>query len=177
MQLRMEWIYHTNERNTARYALGVRGKKMLACIGVNPSTAEPGKLDATMQSVQRIAFHNGFDGWLMFNLYPQRSTDPKGLHKRPNGKIFQENIAVYRELINLYHIQDIWLAWGNLISTRSYLSKSCQIMLDLDFVHCDYWTVGRITKAGHPGHPLYKKANSKLDRFCSVSYLKEHCAS
>ncbi|MBI2419155.1 MAG: DUF1643 domain-containing protein, partial [Ignavibacteriales bacterium] len=72
----MSWIYEKSTNNSARFVLGETGKKTIICIGVNPSTATPDKLDPTLESVKRIAKHNGFDGWIMLNIYAQRSTDP-----------------------------------------------------------------------------------------------------
>jgi len=64
-----QWIYHHDEPLT-RYSLGVEGNNPLLGIGVNPSTAKPGNLDPTVASVARFAEAKGYDGWLMFNLYP-----------------------------------------------------------------------------------------------------------
>ena len=49
-----EWLYAPNFYSEYRYILGTRGKKPLICIGINPSTAEPGNLDNTLKSVERI---------------------------------------------------------------------------------------------------------------------------
>ena len=51
-----------------RYLLHIPGKRTLACLGINPSTATPEKLDRTMLSVKRIANYNGYDGFLMLNI-------------------------------------------------------------------------------------------------------------
>ena len=32
-----------------------------------------------MKSVERLAAANGFDSWIMFNVYPQRATDPNDM--------------------------------------------------------------------------------------------------
>ena len=61
-----------------RYVLGRVGRRPLVCIGINPSTAQPGALDPTLKSVERLANANGFDSWIMFNVYPQRATNPNG---------------------------------------------------------------------------------------------------
>ena len=59
-----EWIYAPNFYSEYRYILGTRGKNPLICIGINPSTAQPGDLDNTLKSVQRIAHGNGFDSFI-----------------------------------------------------------------------------------------------------------------
>ena len=79
-----EWLYQNNATDTARYILGERSENMVACIGVNPSTARPNALDNTLRSVKRISKFNGFDGWVMYNVYPQRATDPYQLHSQIN---------------------------------------------------------------------------------------------
>ena len=74
-----KWLYAPNFYSEYRYILGTRGQKPLICIGINPSTARPGDLDPTLKSVERLANANGFDSWIMFNVYPQRATDPNDL--------------------------------------------------------------------------------------------------
>ena len=71
------WIYVPDFYTEYRYILGTRGNNPLICIGINPSTAEPDHLDNTLKSVSRIAAGNGFDSFIMFNVYAQRATSPK----------------------------------------------------------------------------------------------------
>lgn len=66
------WLYVPNTYSEYRYILGTRGQKPLICVGINPSTAAPDALDPTLQSAQRIALNNGYDSFLMFNVYAQR---------------------------------------------------------------------------------------------------------
>ena len=69
------WLYVPNFYSEYRYILGTRGEKPLICIGINPSTAAPDALDPTLQSAQRIALSNGYDSFLMFNVYAQRACE------------------------------------------------------------------------------------------------------
>ena len=71
-----KWIYVPDHYAEYRYILGTRGENPLICIGINPSTAAPDALDNTLKSVARIAEHNGYDSWIMFNVYAQRATVP-----------------------------------------------------------------------------------------------------
>ena len=66
MENSIEWLYLNNSDDTVRYVLGEKTKNMIACIGINPSTAKPNELDNTLKSVKRISAFNGFDGWIMF---------------------------------------------------------------------------------------------------------------
>lgn len=86
-----KWLYVPPVYDEYRYILGTRGKKPLICIGINPSTAAPEHLDNTLKSVERIAHFNGFDSFIMFNLYPQRATDPDDMEKTCNAYLHTEN--------------------------------------------------------------------------------------
>ena len=55
------WIYVPDRYSEYRYLLGTRGSHPLVCIGINPSTAIPDRLDNTLKSAERIALHNGYD--------------------------------------------------------------------------------------------------------------------
>ncbi len=57
------WLYVPKVYSEYRYILGTRGKKPLICMGINPSTAIPDRLDNTLKSVERIALANGFDSF------------------------------------------------------------------------------------------------------------------
>ena len=64
---------------------GAGGRRPLVCIGINPSTAQPGALDPTLKSVERLANANGFDSWIMFNVYPSGPpTQRHGQNARPH---------------------------------------------------------------------------------------------
>ena len=82
---RDKWLYVPNAYTEYRYILGTRGKNPLICIGINPSTAKPDDLDNTLKSVERTAAFNGYDSFIMFNVYAQRATDPSCMDCSLNG--------------------------------------------------------------------------------------------
>jgi hypothetical protein len=167
----MEWIYKTNQTNTCRYVLGTKGKNPLICIGLNPSTAEPGKLDPTMQSVDRLTKTNGYDSWIMFNLYPKRVTNPDKLPKNLNTQFHEANLQWMERLLNTNN-NHIWVAWGTLIEKRTYLNKCLEDIHALSLKYpCNWFHVGAKTKAGHPHHPLYLRSDEKIERFDIDKYL------
>ena len=94
----------------------------MICIGVNPSTAEPDCLDRTLESVQRISLKNGYDSWIMINIYPQRSTNPNKMHTTFDIDIHNDNVSYIKELFQKFPNADIWAAWGTLIEKREYLN-------------------------------------------------------
>ena len=85
------WLYVPDFYTEYRYILGTRGKNPLICIGINPSTAAPDALDNTLKSVSRIAEANGYDSFLMFNVYAQRATDPDLMDTVFNSRLHEEN--------------------------------------------------------------------------------------
>ena len=96
-----QWIYAPNFYSEYRYILGTRGKNPLICIGINPSTAQPGDLDNTLKSVERIALGNGFDSFIMFNVYAQRATDPDAMEKNCNTLLHKENLEAFRYVLSI----------------------------------------------------------------------------
>jgi len=167
-----DWIYDHDEPLT-RYSLGQEGRNPLICFGVNPSTAKPNDLDPTVASVARFARDHGYDGWLMFNLYPQRATNPDKMHKHFQKKIHQKNVDVIEKLTKELSA-DIWCAWGTLIEKRSYLSRCLEDIYEvLAENNCTYFKRGRISKAGHPHHPLYLKKTAPPEPFAMKEYIYE----
>ncbi len=156
------WIYKNTTDNSHRFLLGESGKKMLACLGVNPSTAEPEQLDRTLESVRRIAAHNGYDGWLMWNVSSQRTTNPKGLAAEPDYEMHARNLAYIMQSGSDYSISHLWLAYGNNIEQQSYLQVFLQDILTILIpFELQYKMIG-LTQKGNPRHPLYVSGETKL---------------
>lgn len=164
------WIYETDFDNLYRYALGYCCKKPLLCIGVNPSTATPEKLDPTIRSVARIAHINNYDGWVMINLYPQRATNPNNMDDTLNDSICKQNLSVIKSIINKYEISEIWAAWGTLITKRPYLKKCLSNIYSITADY-DWITFGPSSKAGHPHHPLYLSSSAPKEFFNLSDYI------
>ena len=167
-----KWLYAPNFYSGYRYILGTRGKKPLICIGINPSTAQPDDLDNTLKSVQRIALGNGYDSFLMFNVYAQRATDPDAMEKVCNPLLHRENMEAFRYVLSLSDSPAIWAAWGAVIEKRGYLKDCLRDMLDIGRKYGAQWyCAGAITKKGHPHHPLYLRKDEKLRPFDVEPYL------
>ena len=166
------WLYVPNRYSEYRYILGTRGKKPLICIGINPSTAAPDALDPTLQSVERIALSNGYDSFLMFNVYAQRATRPDDMEKVCNPQLHEENRKAFRYLLSLSGQPAVWAAWGNIIMKRDYLMDCMRNFLaDGEAVGAKWYTAGPLLKSGHPHHPLYLKRDTKLLDFDIQAYL------
>ena len=108
-----QWLYVPNTYADYRYLLGTRGERPLICVGINPSTAAPDRLDNTLKSVERIAQGNGFDSFLMFNVYAQRATRPKDMEKTCNPFLHRENMRAFDYVLSLSPEPAVWAAWGH----------------------------------------------------------------
>ena len=170
-----KWLYIPDFYTEYRYILGTKGKKPLICIGVNPSTAAPDDLDNTLKSVERIALHNSYDSFIMFNVYAQRATRPDDMDKTVNDMLHRENMAAFEYVLqNAGESPAVWAAWGNIIEKRRYLPRCVEDMIALGEKYGASWfTAGKRSVKGHPHHPLYLRKDSTLDAFEDV---REYCA-
>ncbi len=170
-----KWLYVPDFYSEYRYILGTRGKNPLICIGINPSTAKPDDLDNTLKSVERIALGNGYDSFIMFNVYAQRATSPKDMEKECNFHLHNENMKAFEYILNLSeNAPAVWAAWGTIINERDYLVDCVLDMIEIGEKYGAQWfTAGaRSKRGGHPHHPLYLKKDSKLDEFQVKSYCE-----
>ena len=169
------WLYVPDHYSEYRYILGTRGRRPLICIGVNPSTAVPGRLDNTLKSAERIALFNGYDSFIMFNVYAQRATIPEDMDRELNPLLHAENMKAFRYVLERSEGRPaVWAAWGAVIEKRPYL-PGC--VLDMAAAGQEYgaewFTAGARSKAGHPHHPLYLKKDSPLEPFGDLEeYLR-----
>jgi hypothetical protein len=169
-----KWIYAPNFYSEYRYILGTRGKKPLICIGINPSTAEPDNLDNTLKSVERIALGNGFDSFIMFNVYAQRATKPDDMEKTCNLQLHKENLEAFRYVLSISEAPAVWAAWGTIIEKRDYLPQCLRDMLEVGQQYGAQWyCAGKVSKKGHPHHPLYLRKDEKIRPFDVAEYQEK----
>lgn len=168
------WLYAPNFYSEYRYILGTKGKNPLICIGINPSTAKPDDLDNTLKSVERIALGNGFDSFIMFNVYAQRATDPDAMEKQCNLQLHRENMKAFAYVLSIAENPVVWAAWGTIIEKRDYLSDCLNDMIAIGQSFDARWVcAGKCSKKGHPHHPLYLRKDEKIYSFPVVEYLSK----
>ena len=162
------WLYVPNFYSEYRYILGTRGEKPLICIGINPSTAAPDDLDNTLKSVERVALHNGYDSFIMFNVYAQRATNPDDMEPACNPALHRENMEAFDYVLSLDKAgaPAVWAAWGTIIEKRDYLPNCVRDMIRIGEARNAVWySAGKRSKKGHPHHPLYLRKDSVLEPF------------
>ena len=172
---RERWIYVPDFYTEYRYILGTRGADPLICIGVNPSTAEPGKLDNTLKSVERIAASNGYDSFIMFNVYAQRATRPDDMDRELDPRLHRANMDAFRWVLSGVGpgvAPAVWAAWGAVIEKRPYLPGCVRDMVLIGEEYGARWLcAGKCSKRGHPHHPLYLRKDEKTVDFDVRGYL------
>ena len=169
-----KWLYVPNYYSEYRYILGTRGEKPLICVGINPSTAAPDDLDNTLKSVERVALHNGYDSFLMFNVYAQRATDPDDMERTYNRDLHAQNMKAFDYALSLDRAGSpaVWAAWGTIIEKRDYLPDCVRDMIAIGKARGARWySAGKRSKKGHPHHPLYLRKDSLLEVFDVEGYL------
>ena len=172
---RDRWLYVPDHYSEYRYILGTKGSRPLICIGINPSTAAPDRLDNTLKSAQRIALFNGYDSFIMFNVYAQRATLPDDMEKELNPLLHRENMKAFEYVLRLSDAPVVWAAWGTIITKRGYLARCLTDMIEIGERCGAKWVSAgaRSKQGGHPHHPLYLRKDSTLDPFD----VREYCAA
>lgn len=169
----MEWLHEGTENNSSRFVLGTVGERPLVCFGLNPSTAVPSNLDRTLARVQAVASLNGYDSFLMLNVYPLRSTDPAQLPLVADPELVESNALQIAKALNDTE-PDVWAAWGALITKRQFLAPALLELLKLPELRKARWfSRGPVSKDGHPHHPLYIKDTDPLVPFDIENYLRQ----
>lgn len=146
-----------SECRTYRYALWRwwdKTKSSALFIGLNPSTADETKDDPTIRRCIRFARDWGYGGLCMANLFAFRATDPKVM-KKCRFPVGSENTNWLMRLSEQSAV--VVFAWG----THGGHEERDMVISDLI---PGGMCLGK-TKNGHPRHPLYIKADTKLEAY------------
>lgn len=157
-----------------RFWLKKEGNNPLITIGVNPSTATDKKSDFTVTRVMGYAERNGFDSFIMLNVYPQRSTNPDKLDKECNKMYHQENVEAIRQIISTVTNPEILVAFGDIILKRNYLRECfCDIVKACLPFNPKWKRIGELTKKRNPRHPGEREKYKELKDFNVLAYIDE----
>lgn len=133
-----------------RYALWRRWSRqggVVMFVGLNPSTADATLDDPTIRRCISFARAWSFGGLVMTNLFAWRATDPKDMRAvfEPIGSLNDDALRHHYERADL-----TVAAWG---AHGTHLGRDAIVRKMLPKLH-----YLRLTKDGHPGHPLYLPA-------------------
>jgi hypothetical protein len=167
-------IYSNTRNDSWRFALGKSGKQKLITIGLNPSTATKEKSDTTVAKVEEVARLNGFDGFVMLNLYPVRGTDYTALPHIADPDAFSENLMQIEITVALERQPVVWAAWGDSIEERRYfVAAGAMLVARLQNYGVTWQHFGPLTQAGHPRHPSRLKYAWNLSPLDINTYRKK----
>jgi hypothetical protein len=170
-------IYSNSQNDVWRFTLGKSGKRNLIIIGLNPSTATKENSDTTIAKVERAATQAGFDGFIMLNLYPVRSTNFNALPEEANTEAFTENLAQIEAVVASESKPLIWAAWGeSILARRFFLAASKELFGRLEKYGTSWQQFGSLTRTGHPRHPSRLNYAWEFSPFDTKYYAKKFMA-
>lgn len=132
------------------------GRPVMNVIGLNPSTADETRDDPTIRRCTHFAMRDGYGGLVMTNIFAFRATDPSDM-KVATDPVGPDNDRHLRE--QAARAGRVIAAWG---AHGRHLGRGdavAELLAGFD-LHC--W---RLTKEGHPAHPLYLPARLTSVRF------------
>lgn len=165
--------YISEKRNTIRYVLGRYEKNPMIVVGINPSIATNEKNDNTITIIENIARQRGYDGFIMFNVYPLRATRiDNNFPYICDEDIISRNVQYFKEKIN--EGDKIVAVWGTHICDRDYFTKSLKYLDNAIKEAGAEWICLAKTKSGHPHHPTRLAYNKMtFESFDMDSYLNK----
>lgn len=166
-------IYSNARNDSWRFTLGKSGSRKLLAIGLNPSTATKEKSDTTVAKVEGVAKRNGFDGFVMLNLYPVRSTDFNDLSVDVDAEAFSENLNRIETLVASEPKPIVWAAWGESIRAREYfVAAARELFVRLQRYGTSWQHFGALTNSGHPRHPSRLQYAWSFSKFDTKRYVQ-----
>jgi hypothetical protein len=138
-------------------------EKHAVFVMLNPSTADERFDDPTIRRCINFAKREDCGGLIVVNLYAFRTPEPKYLKEAARAGI--DTVGI----LNDYHLEaeiggaagaeaPLIAAWG----TNAQPARVKQVM---SFMGMETAKALKITKDGHPGHPLYVKSDAPLVDF------------
>lgn len=130
-------------------------RPLVMFIGLNPSTANASRDDATVRRLITITGNLGYGGFYIMNCWTYISTDPAQLKLNPmNEEINDNNLIIVAS-----KCKDVIFAYGNfkIVSETGRDKELKKMFPDALALH--------INKNGSPKHPLYCKSDIQPVKF------------
>ncbi len=144
------------EMQTHRFALGSASRATgtappLIAIGMNPSHAAQTYADRTVNRIIEASVRHGYSGWVMLNLYPERSPSPSQLSAYEPG-LSALNCASIERVLARHTTTEVLGAWGNM-PHRTLKRAKLDVQSLLDRMGVRVFTWDPLTNKGNPRHP------------------------
>lgn len=128
----------------------------LVVVMLNPSTADAHTNDPTVAKCIRYARRWQAGGLIVLNIFALRSTDPAALYQHPDP-VGPHNDDVIAEVLRTTDRHGTVAAWGVHGALRDRGRHVTTLLRRHGALHCL-----KVTKDGHPGHPLYLRDNALM---------------
>ena len=137
-----------------------KGGRRIAWIGLNPSTADESQLDPTLRRIRGFSEREGFNEFVMLNVFGLRSTDPAGLLEHPDP-IGPGNFATIAKAVKDCPL--VVAAWGG-GKYSDHCEAASQVQAVLRRISGRVVCLG-LTAQGFPRHPLYVHGTTEFQAF------------
>ena len=154
-------IIYPKQYGKYRFCLGKNGTDPLVAVCMNPSAAKETKSDMTINRIIGISKLLNKNGWIVFNLYPERATNAKSLGAF-NQTILNDNIEIIKEYLINKNIDEIWAAWGDIHNIESLCEGKRALLSMLSEINVRAFYYGTLTKSLNPRHPLQRHEKINL---------------
>lgn len=164
-----------------RYVFGIDGDNPIIIFALNPSDGKHPRIelgekyDPTQIRIKNITSSNGYDGWIILNLFPVIATYPedlKGIWNRNNEscrETIEMNIRYIKDILKDYPESDIWATWGNNIEqNRIFIEGFLEIMNIIGIKDRNWIYFDKLNGTGHPKHPLYMKKDVEKTKLTEI---------
>ncbi len=156
------------EYNDCRFGLGRIGASPLVVICMNPSAAREESSDHTINTIISMSKTLGNNGWVVFNLYPERATEACEIENF-NEEWSAQNIKVIKKFLIANHITEVFGAWGDDKKVEALIKGRTALLSTLKEMGVKVYHFGTLTKSGNPRHILQR--HEKRD-FTNKIYLE-----
>jgi len=129
-------------------------------IGLNPSTADEAQLDPTLRRILGYTLREGYDGFIMTNLFAWRATLPAEMRAAADP-VGPDNDRWL--LDSAQRCEKVVVAWGSHGSFQGRDAHTLKLLKAFDLV-----CLAR-NADGSPGHPLYLKKSLPLVKFSAAA--------
>ena len=146
-----------------RFALGKQGQNPLVAICMNPFAARETLSDRTINRIINVSKELCMDGWMVFNLYPERATDATKMDVFQQ-ELMDRNIQEIEKYLVENNIKEVWGAWGNDSNIDMLIKGKEQVKDMLSSIGVKVYYFGTLTKEGNPRHPIQRQEKWDLSK-------------